>query len=50
MDFLTAVLPMTGGEGATLVTVVGLSLAGLSVLLIILKLKAGRSKSKGKRN
>ena len=42
-----ATLPMTGGEGATVVTVVGLSMAGLSLVLLLLLSKKNK-KPKGK--
>jgi len=44
-----ALLPMTGGDGPMIVTVVGLSIAGLSlVLLLLLSRKGKKGKAKGK--
>jgi len=40
-------LPMTGGDGPMLVTVVGLSLAGLSLVILFLRARSSK-KSKGK--
>jgi len=42
-------LPLTGGSGPAVVTVIGLSLAGISMIVLFLKMRAGR-KSKGKSN
>jgi len=42
-----ALLPTTGGEGSMIVTVVGLSMAGLSLVLLLLLSKKGK-KPKGK--
>jgi len=50
-NFLTSsqqdLLPMTGGDGATIVTVVGLSMAGISMVLLLLLSRRGK-KPKGK--
>jgi len=43
----TDLLPMTGGDGPMIVTVVGLSMAGLSLVLLLLLSKKGK-KPKGK--
>ena len=40
-------LPLTGGTGNVVVTAIGVSMAGISILLIAYKIKAGR-KAKGK--
>ena len=39
---LAAALPMTGGDGPVFVTVMGLSLAGLAVILLVVLRKKGR--------
>jgi len=43
-----AVLPMTGGDGPMLVTIAGLSIAGLSVVLLFFMKRKGRNKPKSK--
>ena len=35
-------LPLTGGEGPLLVTVIGLSLAGLSLILLFIRMRSGK--------
>jgi len=40
-------LPMTGGEGSIIITVVGLSMAGLSLVLLLVLSRKGK-KPKGK--
>ena len=42
----SAYLPMTGGDGPLLVTVMGLSLAGLSIALLLVLKKKGRKDTK----
>ena len=45
---LAQVLPMTGGQGPLLVTVIGISMAGLSMLIIFFKLRASHKAKKKK--
>ena len=44
---LIYVLPMTGGDGPILVTIIGISLAGLSLIMLFLRMRSGR-KNKNK--
>jgi len=41
-DSHLATLPMTGGDGPMIVTVVGLSIAGFSMILLLLMKKKSR--------
>ena len=41
-----AVLPMTGGDGPLLVTIVGVSLAGLSFLILFFRWRSSRKQKK----
>jgi len=45
---LLAYLPMTGGDGPMIVTVMGLSLAGLSVALLLIMKRKSRKTTKSK--
>ena len=45
----SAVLPMTGGDGSTLVTVIGVSMAALSILILFLRWKSSRKQDKRNR-
>ena len=42
----SAVLPMTGGDGPLLVTVIGVSLASLSFLILFLRWRSSRKQKK----
>ena len=43
---LGAVLPMTGGDGPLLVTIIGVSMAGLSFLILFLRWRSSRKQKK----